>query len=84
MAMTKRERETVDGHDQKRERERQSMAMTKRERKTVDSHDQERESRWSWREKANPTTKRERERQSMAMTKREQMVMSKRGNKGNY
>ena len=46
MAMTKRERETVDGHDQKRERERE----------TVDGHDQkkERESRWSWREKANP------------------------------
>ena len=53
-----RERETVDGHDQKRERERE----------TVDGHDQ----------------KREREGQSMAMTKREQMVMSKRGNTGNY
>ena len=41
MGITRRERETVDGHNQ--ERERPSMAMTKRERETVDGHDQKRE-----------------------------------------
>ena len=59
MAMTKRERETVDGHDQKRER--QSMAMTKRERETVDGHDQEKKRADGHGEREQiPTTKRER------------------------
>ena len=47
MAMTKRERETVDSHDQEREsrwswREKANPHDQERERETVDGHDQER------------------------------------------
>ena len=51
MAINRRGRETVDGHDQEREpmvMARESKSPRPRERETVDGHDQkrERDSRW--------------------------------------